>query len=137
MNAWNQLRRFKRGFTLLEMMLVVVIIGVLMSVAVYSFAGRSDQAKRAATQLSMKTIGSSIKQYYGEKSVYPSRIEDLVPNYIEKVYVDGWKRPFIYATSPSGSHPFTLYSTGISGEQGKDDNIDYWEDDTPSTSSSR
>ncbi|HVU62390.1 MAG TPA: type II secretion system protein GspG [Phycisphaerales bacterium] len=128
-------RKRSKGFTLLEMMLVVVIIGVLMSVAVYSFAGRSDQAKKAASMLSMKTIGSSVKQYYGEKSVYPSRLEDLVPNYIEKVYVDGWKRPFVYAVTPGGTHPFTLYSTGPSGETGNADNIDYWEDDTTTTTS--
>lgn len=129
MFSLNQFRKRVKGFTLLEMMLVVVIIGVLMSVAVYSFAGRSDEAKKAATQLSMKTIGSCVKQYYGTKSVYPSRLEELVPNYVEKVPLDGWKRPLIYSPTPSAGHPFSLYSTGPSGETGNEDNIDYWQDD--------
>jgi general secretion pathway protein G len=127
-----------RGFTLLEMMLVVVIMGVLIGVAAVNILGRGKAAKIGATKASMSTTASMIKNYNLEQGVYPATLDNLVPKYMEKIPLDAWKRPLVYIASPSGggatgTHPFTLYSTGESGETGGADVIDYWEEEAAST----
>jgi general secretion pathway protein G len=126
-----------RGFTLLEMMLVVVIMGVLIGVASVSILGRGKAAKIAASRATMATAASMIKNYNLEQGVYPATLDNLVPKYMEKIPLDAWKRPLVYIPgligSGSGSHPFQLYSTGESGESSGGEVIDYWEEDQPNT----
>ncbi len=131
MNTQIQLRRtLGKGFTLLEMMLVVVIMGVLIGVTAVSILGRGTAAKIGATRASMSTVANAVKQYNLEKSVYPATLNDLVDKFIEKAPLDAWKRPLVYSVSAPGSpHPFMLYSTGPSGDPGNADNIDYWVED--------
>jgi general secretion pathway protein G len=127
-----------RGFTLLEMMLVVVIMGVLISVAAVSILGRGEEAKKGATRATMATTASMIKNYVLEQGAYPADLSNLVPKYLEKVPTDAWKHQLIYiANAPGSPHPFSLYSYGQSGQAGGSDSIDYWEDqNSPATSSS-
>ena len=130
-------RKSAGGFTLLEMMLVVVIMGVLIGVASVSILGRGKAAKIAASRATMATTASMIKNYNLEQSAYPATLDNLVPKYMEKVPVDAWKRPLIYISGASGigasAHPFQLYSTGESGETSGGEVIDYWEEDQPNT----
>jgi general secretion pathway protein G len=122
-----------RGFTLLEMMLVVVIMGVLIGVAAVNILGRGKAAKIGATKASMSTTASMIKNYNLEQGVYPATLDNLVPKYMEKIPLDAWKRSLIYipgqSASGNGAHPFTLYSTGESGESNGPDLIDYWDEE--------
>lgn len=132
----NMSRNSIRGFTLLEMMLVVVIMGVLIGVASVSILGRGKAAKIAASRATMSTAASMIKNYNLEQGVYPATLDNLVPKYMEKVPLDAWKRPLIYIPGTTGAgagaHPFTLYSTGESGDSSSTgDLIDYWEEDQP------
>jgi general secretion pathway protein G len=130
----NLRRSLVRGFTLLEMMLVVVIMGVLMSIAAWNLLGQGTKAKRAASIASMKTVDGMLKTYNLDYGSYPPDLQTLVTKkYASDVPKDGWKRPLIYTVGQAGSpHPFELYSTGESGNQGGDDNIDFWHaDDAP------
>ncbi len=130
-------RNSVRGFTLLEMMLVVVIMGVLIGVASVSILGRGKAAKIAASRATMATAASMIKNYNLEQGTYPATLDNLVPKYMEKVPLDAWKRPLVYIAGNSGvgagAHPFQLYSTGESGETSGGEVIDYWEEDQPNT----
>lgn len=127
-----------RGFTLLEMMLVVVIMGVLIGVAAVNILGQGKTAKIAATKASMSTTASMIKNYNLQEGVYPASLDNLIPKYMEKIPLDAWKRPLVYIPGNSGAgagaHPFQLYSSGEGGDSGNSqDVIDYWEADATAT----
>lgn len=129
----RMIRRSARGFTLLEMMVVLLIIGLLMSVAVINIVGRGDDARKATTIQSMNIVTSAIKQYQLQHGDYPSTLDLLVPKYLEDKPTDAWKRAFVYfPNSASGStsqRPYTLYSKGKGGEEGNaEDVIDYWKE---------
>jgi general secretion pathway protein G len=126
-------RKFARGFTLLEMMLVVMIMGVLLGVAAWNIIGTGAKARVAATRASMKMVDGMLKSYNLDYGTYPSSLQALVPKYTEKMPVDAWKHPLVYNPNPPGSpQPFSLYSTGASTDGGNDTTIDFWkEDDGP------
>lgn len=120
--------RAARGFSLLELTLVLVILGILGSVAAINLIGQGDKAKRRATETSMATIKSQIETYILENSTPPATLDTLVAaDLLEAGRLnDGWGRPFGYrATSNIPGRQYELWS------QGKDvddtsDNIDVW-----------
>lgn len=122
------LGRLRRGFTLLELMVVLLIIGLLMSVAAFNFIGQGDTARRKTTIQSMNIIDGAIKQYQLNTGAYPPTIAALIPKYLDAEPKDAWKRPFVYfinSSAGANGRPFTLMSTGKSGEQGGPDTIDF------------
>ena len=116
------------GFSLLELMLVVVILGLLTTVAAVALLPQAAKAKIRTTKVSMNVIKSGITQYQLEKSRVPDSIQILMPEYIEEGnLVDGWKNPFYYLPTPNGARPYTLLSGGPDGDiETPDDNIDVW-----------
>lgn len=116
----------RRAFTLLEMMLVVVIIGVLATVAVVAVGGRSKTAKIGATKASMKTIDSAIEQFHLEKNRYPSSLQELSPSYLKSVAKDAWKRDFQYAAPAPSGKAYDVISFGEDGQLGGGDDISVW-----------
>lgn len=74
----KSLRRVRRGFTLLELMIVVVIIGILAAVAVPNFISATDEAKAARIQADLSVIGSAVEIYHAKKGSYPTALSDLV-----------------------------------------------------------
>src|SRR5262249_36052625 len=139
-NTLGQTTLARRGFTLLEMMLVLVIMGALMSVAVWSMMGQGTKGKIAATVMTMDNVHGMIDTYFMDYNAYPPSLDVLVPKYTPKKPVDAWKREIKYVPGTSGSgaaHPYQLYSTGPSGNQGDPDNIDYWtSQESPASSGS-
>lgn len=112
-----------KGFTLIELMVVVVILGVLAAVAIPQFAGKSDTAKENAAKADLKTITNALEMYYFDNEDYPDQTtlgnlsgidSDLVPGYLKKLPVDPWGNQYQYQhTNNSGS--YTLYSTNNGG----------------------
>lgn len=129
-SAIHRRKPARRAFTLLEMMLVVVIMGVLATVAVVSLSGRGDAAKRGATFASLNTVQSAIQQFHLEKNRYPSSLAELVPKYISKTPKDGWKREFVYLSPASDGRPYDCYSMGADGQIGGGDDISVWDENT-------
>ena len=70
----------QRGFATLEIIMVVVIIGILATIAVPNFSNVTEKANTAKIQSDLTTIDSAIQMYYMEKGEYPSTIADLVNN---------------------------------------------------------
>ena len=72
------------GFTLLELMMVIGIIGILVSIAVLSFAMSISTSKTAVCKGNLRIIREQIMVYYSEHEGVPPTLEDLVPDYISK-----------------------------------------------------
>jgi prepilin-type N-terminal cleavage/methylation domain-containing protein len=124
--------RVARGFSLLELTLVVAMIAVLMAVAVFSFPGILGRTKVRATLASMNTIKTAINSYNGMYSVNPPTLAALQAGatpFLDKgqVLEDGWRQPFIYtATGQGPEHPFELISKGPDQKYGTGDDLNVW-----------
>jgi general secretion pathway protein G len=136
----------KKAFTLIEIMLVVIIIGVLAAMVVPNISGRSEQSRRTAARTDIDAnISTALDLYRMDTGRYPSTDQGLlslvaapaasaaVPNwsgpYLKKKRLpqDPWGRPYAY-TSP-GTHnreSYDLSSLGPDGVESKDD-ISNWE----------
>lgn len=68
----------RKGFMLIELLMVVAIIGVLAAVAVPNFIGLTDEAKVARIQADLSTLGSAVEVHYAKHGNYPAAISDLV-----------------------------------------------------------
>jgi|TARA_Y100000589_G_scaffold293661_1_gene298771 general secretion pathway protein G len=126
----------QRGFTLIEIMVVMVILGLLVAIVAPNIMGRSDQAKVTIAQTQLKNIQSALDLYRLDNSHYPSTqqgLEALVSKpsgtpeprnwnpdgYLKSVPEDPWGTPYQYV-SPGTEGPYDLYSLGSDGQEGGD-----------------
>jgi general secretion pathway protein G len=123
--------RAARGFSLLELTLVIAIIGVLLGVVAVSVGGMGNKAKVRATEASMSTIKSALDSYNLEYSAFPPDLRTLAVTKIldaSKPLKDGWKRDFQYdPRGRSKEQPYILMSAGEDGVAGNEDDIDLWQ----------
>jgi len=122
-------RHARAGFSLLELMLVLAIIGVLMAVAAYNVLGGGQRAKIRASQASLTVIKTALTDYNLDQSAFPPDLRTLVTSkrLEDKSLVDGWNNTFNY--DPRGKdadHPYYLFSNGPDGKAGTEDDIDVW-----------
>ncbi len=122
-----------RGFTMLEMMLVLVVIGIIAGVAIYNLSGATTNARIQQTRLRMRTIMTALQAYNGQHAMNPPSLDVLAApptgTLARSGLKDGWKEDFIY--SPVGSSgdpqkPFDLYSKGVDRLPSTADDIDGW-----------
>lgn len=118
-------RRQSAAFTLLEMMLVVAIIGILMSVAVWNIVGQGEKARIRATHQSMRVIESALKAYKTDTGAYPTNLQSLVTaKFMEDNFKDAWKHDIEYRTPGLNGKDYTLISAGPDGQTGTEDDLD-------------
>lgn len=125
----------QRGFTLIEIMVVVVIIGVLGAIVVPQFMSRPDQAKVTAAHTDIQAISTALEMYRLDTFNYPSTqqgLEALVTRpsgtplaknwnpqgYLKSLPVDPWGTPYQYLNPGTHSAGYDLFSFGADGVQG-------------------
>ena len=141
-------KRGERGFTLIELMVVIVILGILAGLIIPRIMGRPDEARRAKARMQIESIDTALKLYRLDNGNYPTTEQGLqalveLPSigaaaknwrqggYLErgKVPKDPWDKEFVYI-SPGTHGDFDLSSLGADGEvggEGKNKDINNWD----------
>ncbi len=140
----NARQRKVCGFTLIELMVVLVIIGVLAALIVPSVLDRTDDARATAARTDVNSIMQSLKLYKLDNQRYPSAEQGLdalvrkptvgtvSPNwkpYLDKLPTDPWSRPYQYL-NPGVKGEIDVFSfgaDGVAGGEGKNADIGTWQ----------
>lgn len=134
------------GFTLLEILVVVVILGILASLVLPNFLGRTDQARTIAAKHDIQSLIGVLKLYKLDNGDYPTTSQGLQalvskPDsdprprnwkqpYIERLPKDPWDRPYQYL-NPGVHGTIDVFTMGADGQPGGDGNnsdIGNWEE---------
>jgi general secretion pathway protein G len=134
-------RRYNQdGFTLIEIMVVILILGLLATIVVQSLRGAADKAKKTKAQADLAEIKTALDRYYLDNGFYPTTDQGLTAlvspptsgrtpanyesgGYIERLPTDPWGNQYFFQ---SDGNSYALKSLGKSGGQGSDtsDQID-------------
>ena len=136
----------QRAFTLIELLLVLVILGILAAIVVPKFAGRTEQARLTAAQSQISTFGTALDAFEVDNGSYPkgkSGLNDLVvqprdaqnwrgPYMKSEVPLDPWGHAYVYEC-PGKHNPssYDLMSLGPDGRAGSEDDIANWQTTNP------
>jgi len=139
------MRRLRLGFTLLEIMVVVVILGVLAALVVPKIISRPDEARAIAARQDVASLMQALKLYRLDNQRYPSTEQGLqalvarpasaplapgwkAGGYLERLPSDPWGRPYQYLNP--GLHGeldvFSMGADGAPGGEGSDADVGSW-----------
>ena len=138
----NNKKRNVSGFTLLEIMVVIVILGVLASMVIPNLLGNKDKADRQKVESDLVALENAMDMYKLDNSRYPTTEQgldalvvepDVDPaprdyrngGYIKRLPQDAWGNEYLLV-SPGENGQVDIYSIGLDGEEGSDDDIGNW-----------
>lgn len=133
-NSTTRIKPAAQGFTLIEIMVVIVILGVLAALVVPNILGRPDEARVTAATADIQAISNALDLYRLDNYSYPSTDQGLqalvskpggspeaknwnTDGYLKKQPKDGWGNEYQYL-SPGAHGKFDLYSLGADGREG-------------------
>lgn len=133
-------RRAARGFTLVELLLVLVILAIIAGLVLPGIIGRAESAKAKAATSQITRLSMSVENFYLDTGETPDSLQDLVR---EPSGVTGWNGPYVKESllkdpwgkewqfrSPGEHGDFDIYSLGADGQQGgegKNADITSWD----------
>lgn len=141
-------RTAQKGFTLLELMIVIVILGILGAVVAPRLMDEPDKARVTQAKMQLENFSTAVKKFYLDNGFYPTTDQGLealvekpgsgrVPKnypengYISKIPQDPWGNDYIY-TAPGRKTPFEIMSFGADGSEGGEGyDADIWNADVP------
>ena len=112
--------RSEGGFTLIEVMVVVVILAILATVVVPRIMDRPDQARVTKAQQDIRAVEAALNLYRLDNFRYPSTddgLQILVPKYLDRMPEDPWGNEYLYL-SPGEHGEYDVYSLGADGTEG-------------------
>lgn len=131
----------RQGFTLVEMLLVLVILGVLAAIVYPKVAGRGEQARQTSTQTQIASFKTALDAFEVDNGYYPkgrNGLQDLVTKprdavnwrgpYLDNIPKDPWQNDYIYEC-PGKHNPssYDVMSMGPDGQSGTSDDIGNWQ----------
>jgi general secretion pathway protein G len=130
-NKKNNLKR-QRGFTLIELMVVMIILGLLAALVVPKMFGRIGQAKQKAAYAQIELFGTALDSFYLDVGRYPTTSEGLQALITRPPGVEGWNGPYLkkseipldpwnnpyHYESPGKHGDYDLYSYGADNAEG-------------------
>jgi general secretion pathway protein G len=130
-------RKYSAGFTMVELMAILVIIGLLAAVVATNVVSKIEKAKVTTTKTNLKILHAAVNQFMMDTGRFPTEEEGLdalveepadVENYEAGGYLetteipkDGWGREFYYEQYPEGGKPFVIFSFGADGQESGED----------------
>ncbi|MFO7549844.1 MAG: type II secretion system major pseudopilin GspG [Haliea sp.] len=140
-------RRAQGGFSLVEILVVLVIMGLLISVVAPTVLNRADEARIQKAHADFKAIETALKIYRLDNYLYPTTeqgLEALVApsnldpqprnfkdgGYLQEIPLDPWGRPYLYM-SPGEHGEVDIYSLGadgLSGGEGQNADVGNWKE---------
>ncbi len=139
--------RGRAGFTLIEIMVVIVILGLLAALVVPKLVGRTEEAKKTQARVQIKSLQQALELFKLDNGFYPATDQGLdalvrqpeggrVPKnyrkggYIERVPKDPWGNPYVYVSpGQRGDYDISSYGAdGVQGGEGEDADINSWDE---------
>jgi len=118
-----KIKKPKDGFTLIEIMLVIVIIGIIIGIAVPKITGKVGQATEIAARASLKSIETAINSYEMDNLRLPDSLDDLIkqqngngPYLKQSDLIDPWSQKYHYSKGGSHGMGFDLSTTSPDGD---------------------
>lgn len=127
------------GFTMVELMAMLIIIGLLAAMVVTKVAGKIDQARITTTKANVKLLHQAVNQFKMDTARFPTEDEGLMAlieepsdvdrwelgGYLETTDLptDAWGNDFVFELDPESGKPFVIISYGPDGEEGGEDDL--------------
>ena len=117
-------KRREGGFTLVEMLVVILIIGLLATLVLVNVGKHGEESARKVTQAHLAQLRGHLDLFKLSTGRYPDRLEDLVrAGYLHEVPLDAWSRPFVYRVPGADGRPFEVASWGADGKENTEDDL--------------
>ncbi len=115
-------RRGTAGFTLVELLLVLVILGILAALVLPKFTGRTEQARITAAQTQISTFGTALDSFEVDTGSYPHGQDGLQQLIVQPADVTGWRGPYLKSDIPLDpwGHPYIYEFPGRTNANGYD-----------------
>jgi general secretion pathway protein G len=132
-------RRVEYGFTMIELMAILIIISLLATLVATRVISKVEQARVTTTKANLKTLHAAVNQFKMDTTRFPAEDEGLSAlveqpsdvtvwppgGYLEttNLPLDGWNHDFIYELYPESGAQFAIRSMGPDGEEGTEDDL--------------